>query len=169
MSLALNKIIERDPGTLGGTPVFAGTRVPFQNLIDCLEAGDSIDLFLYDFPTVAREQVVAVLEAAKENVPESPIHLRDGLPPPDLGPFDAIISNPPFHRGKTEAPDMIGSLVRGAPALLQPKGMLVFVAQKRLSLEGALRTSFREVAVLAESPTFRVWMGRRPRKVSGQV
>jgi len=68
MSLALDGIIERDPETLGGTPVFAGTRVPFQNLIDCLEAGDSIDLFLYDFPTVSREQVIAVLEAAKEKL-----------------------------------------------------------------------------------------------------
>ncbi len=48
--------------------MFAGTRVPFQNLIDCLEAGDSIDLFLYDFPTVSREQVIAVLEAAKEKL-----------------------------------------------------------------------------------------------------
>ena len=48
--------------------MFAGTRVPFQNLIDCLEAGDSIDLFLYDFPTVSREQVVSLLEAAKENL-----------------------------------------------------------------------------------------------------
>ena len=65
MKTSLDKIIARDPETLGGTPVFAGTRVPFQNLIACLEAGDSIDLFLYDFPTVSREQVVAVLEAAK--------------------------------------------------------------------------------------------------------
>lgn len=68
MNLALNKIIVSDPDTLGGTPVFAGTRVPFQNLIDCLEAGDSIDLFLYDFPTVSREQVIAVLESAKEKL-----------------------------------------------------------------------------------------------------
>jgi uncharacterized protein (DUF433 family) len=50
---------------LGGTPVFKGTRVPVQNLIECLEGGDSIDLFLYDFPTVSRSQVIAVLEAAK--------------------------------------------------------------------------------------------------------
>ena len=62
------KVIVSDPETLGGTPVFAGTRVPFQNLIDCLEEGDSIDLFLYDFPTVSREQVIAVLEAAKERL-----------------------------------------------------------------------------------------------------
>ncbi len=68
MSLALNRVIECDSETLGGTPVFAGTRVPFQNLIDCLEAGDSIDLFLYDFPTVSREQVIAVLETAKEKL-----------------------------------------------------------------------------------------------------
>jgi uncharacterized protein (DUF433 family) len=68
MSLEMNKIIVCDSATLGGTPVFSGTRVPFQNLIDCLEAGDSIDLFLYDFPTVSREQVIAVLEAAKEKL-----------------------------------------------------------------------------------------------------
>ena len=68
MNTSLNQIIARDPETLGGTPVFAGTRVPFRNLIDCLEAGDSIDLFLYDFPTVTREQVIAVLETAKERV-----------------------------------------------------------------------------------------------------
>ncbi|MDP6629567.1 MAG: DUF433 domain-containing protein [Kiritimatiellia bacterium] len=68
MDVILNKVIISDPGTLGGTPVFAGTRVPFQNLIACLEAGDSIDLFLYDFPTVSREQVIAVLETAKDKL-----------------------------------------------------------------------------------------------------
>jgi len=64
----LENIVTSSPEVMGGTPVFAGTRVPVQNLIDCLEAGDSIDLFLYDFPTVSREQVVAVLEAAKEDM-----------------------------------------------------------------------------------------------------
>jgi len=68
MNAPLDTIISRDPETLGGTPVFAGTRVPFQNLIACLEAGDSIDLFLYDFPTVSREQVIAALETAKERL-----------------------------------------------------------------------------------------------------
>ena len=71
MNSELNRIIVCDSGTLGGTPVFSGTRVPFQNLIDCLEAGDSIDLFLYDFPTVKREQVLAVLEAAKQEMLEA--------------------------------------------------------------------------------------------------
>ena len=60
------KIIHSDPGILGGTPVFVGTRVPVQNLIDCLEAGDSLDDFLNSFPTVTRDQVVAALEIARE-------------------------------------------------------------------------------------------------------
>jgi uncharacterized protein (DUF433 family) len=67
----LGTIVTSSAEILGGTPVFAGTRVPVQNLIDCLEAGDSIDLFLYDFPTVKREQVVAVLEAAKQEILET--------------------------------------------------------------------------------------------------
>ena len=60
------KIIHSDPGILGGMPVFVGTRVPVQNLIDCLEAGDSLDDFLKSFPTVTREQAVAALEIARE-------------------------------------------------------------------------------------------------------
>ena len=66
----LQQTVVCDPGILGGTPVFAGTRVPVQNLIACLEAGDSIDLFLYDFPSVTRDQVIAVLEAAKRDLLE---------------------------------------------------------------------------------------------------
>ena len=60
------KIIHSDPGILGGTPVFVGTRVPVQNIIDCLEAGDSLDDFLNSFPTVTRDQAVAALEIARE-------------------------------------------------------------------------------------------------------
>jgi uncharacterized protein (DUF433 family) len=50
---------------LGGTPVFAGTRVPVQTLLDYFEGGDSLDDFLIDFPSVTREHAIAVLEAAK--------------------------------------------------------------------------------------------------------
>ncbi len=50
---------------LGGAAVFAGTRVPVQTLIEYLEAGDSLDEFLADFPSVSREHAVAVLELAK--------------------------------------------------------------------------------------------------------
>lgn len=65
--MAVNKpVIHSDPEILGGTPVFVGTRVPFQTLVDYLEAGDSLDEFLDDFPTVSREMAVAALEQAKE-------------------------------------------------------------------------------------------------------
>jgi uncharacterized protein (DUF433 family) len=58
-------IIVKDPEILGGTPVFSGTRVPFQALLDYLEGGQTLAEFLEDFPTVTREQAVAALEAAK--------------------------------------------------------------------------------------------------------
>lgn len=59
------ELIESDAEKLGGTPVFLGTRVPVQNFFDYLEGGDSLDVFLDDFPTVSREQVVGVLELFK--------------------------------------------------------------------------------------------------------
>ncbi len=62
----MKNLITSSKNILGGTPVFTGTRVPFQTLIDYLEAGDSIEIFLDDFPTVSREQVIATLETAKE-------------------------------------------------------------------------------------------------------
>ena len=57
-------LIERNPEILGGTPVFAGTRVPVRILMEHLEAGDPLDVFLTDFPTVSRSQAVGVLERA---------------------------------------------------------------------------------------------------------
>jgi uncharacterized protein (DUF433 family) len=59
-------IVHSDPEILGGTPVFVGTRVPVKSLYDYLEAGDSLDEFLDSFPSVSREQAVAVLELARE-------------------------------------------------------------------------------------------------------
>ena len=64
-------VICRDPEVMGGTPVFGGTRVPVQTLIEYLEAGDSIDEFLEGFPTVTRAQVIAFLEEAREKLVES--------------------------------------------------------------------------------------------------
>ena len=61
----LKGIIHSDPKIMGGTPVFKGTRVPLQNLIDSLEGGESIDEFLEGYPSVRREQVIAVIEAGK--------------------------------------------------------------------------------------------------------
>ena len=61
-------VVHSDPDRLGGTPVFVGTRVPVQSLFDYLEAGDSLELFLDQFPSVQREQAVAALEFAREQV-----------------------------------------------------------------------------------------------------
>ncbi len=58
-------IITCSPDILGGTPVFTGTRVAVQTLLDYLEGGETIDDFLEGFPTVKREQVIAFLEEAK--------------------------------------------------------------------------------------------------------
>ena len=61
-------VISCSPDVMGGTPVFAGTRVPVQTLLDYLEAGDSIDDFLVGFPTVTREQIIRFLEQAKDRL-----------------------------------------------------------------------------------------------------
>ena len=61
-------IITSSPQVMSGTPVFAGTRVPVQTLLDYLKAGESIDDLLEGFPTVTREQVIAFLEAAEAQI-----------------------------------------------------------------------------------------------------
>jgi uncharacterized protein (DUF433 family) len=67
-NFASKKLIESDPEKMGGTPVFGGTRVPIKNLFDYLEAGDGLEVFLVDFPTVSREQVIAILELYKQKL-----------------------------------------------------------------------------------------------------
>jgi len=64
----LSDVFHRDPEIMGGTPLFTGTRVPVQNLVDYLEGGESIDEFLVGFPTVKRERVIGFIEAAKEKL-----------------------------------------------------------------------------------------------------
>ncbi len=66
--MKLDAVIHSDPQILGGTPVFVGTRVPVQGLFEHLEAGDSIEDFLEGFPSVKREQVIAVLEASRQRI-----------------------------------------------------------------------------------------------------
>jgi uncharacterized protein (DUF433 family) len=67
----LKGIVHTDPEIMGGTPVFVGTRVPLQNLVDYLEGGESIEDFLDGFPSVKREQVLSVIEAGKLAVLET--------------------------------------------------------------------------------------------------
>lgn len=66
--MKLESVIHSDPEILGGAPVFVGTRVPVQSLFDHLEAGDSIGDFLEGFPSVRREQVIAVLEESRRGL-----------------------------------------------------------------------------------------------------
>jgi uncharacterized protein (DUF433 family) len=61
-------VISSDPQIMGGTPVFSGTRVPVQTLLDYLESGESIDDFLDGFPSVSRQQVIDFLEQAKDRL-----------------------------------------------------------------------------------------------------
>ena len=63
-----SSVIVRDPEVMWGQPCFRGTRVPFKNLIDWLEAGDPLDKFLQDFPSVSREMAVQALEEAKDSL-----------------------------------------------------------------------------------------------------
>ena len=80
-------LINIGPDILGGTPVFAGTRVPIKNLFDCLEAGQRIDYFLDDFDGVQREQVLRVLTMSQqliENANESGGLTRRAGPRPNV-------------------------------------------------------------------------------------
>jgi len=66
--LPRDAVVVKDPKILGGTPVFRGTRVPFQALLDYLEGGHPSGEFLDDFPTVTREAAIAALELAKSSL-----------------------------------------------------------------------------------------------------
>ena len=63
-----DRIVNKDPDILGGTPVFMGTRVPIKAIFDYLENGDSLDEFLDDFPGVSRDQAIGILEIARNSV-----------------------------------------------------------------------------------------------------
>lgn len=64
----IKDLIEVDPEKMSGTPVFTGTRVPINHLFDYLKSGDSLEVFLKDFPTVTREQALGVIEVMCERL-----------------------------------------------------------------------------------------------------
>ena len=68
MAANSKSVIVQNPEILGGEPVFRGTRVPIKTLFDHLEAGDSLEVFLDDFPSVSRELAIAVLEEARASL-----------------------------------------------------------------------------------------------------
>ena len=75
-----NRVINIDPEILGGTPVFAGTRVPIKNLFDYLETGESIETFLDDFESVTKDQVVKILEMSQKLIETSTAILNENTP-----------------------------------------------------------------------------------------
>lgn len=79
MAMKIEELIERDPEKMSGAPVFPRTRVPIKHLFDCLESGDSLDSFLEQFPSVSRDQALAVLGASRETLLSAPTDTRARL------------------------------------------------------------------------------------------
>jgi len=77
--MKIEELIERNPGKMSGSPVFPGTRVPIKHLFDYLEGGESLEEFLDQFPTVGREQAVAVLSASRESLVNTPTSIQGRL------------------------------------------------------------------------------------------
>ncbi|MYJ40218.1 MAG: class I SAM-dependent methyltransferase, partial [Gemmatimonadetes bacterium] len=73
------------------------------------------------------------------------------------GPFDLIVSNPPIHIGKSQSLETVSALIRDAPEVLSPRGIMVLVAQRRLPIPALLERSFRSVRTVADRGPFRVW------------
>lgn len=83
MAQTAPEVIHSDPNILGGTPVFVGTRVPVNTLLDYLESGDSLDDFLVHFPSVSRTQTIAALELAKSMLVAHAHHALAAIQPGD--------------------------------------------------------------------------------------
>lgn len=103
------------------------------------------------------------LAAVERNVPGARRVLSEGWPATGGRDWDAVVSNPPFHRGKSESLVVVRELVRGAPARLSDDGRLTLVVQRRLSVGPELELAFRRVEVLGDRGVFRVWHAAGPR------
>ena len=111
---------------------------------------------LLDIDTVA-------LAAAEENVPAGRVLAADGIEAVGtVPPFDAVVSNPPYHRGKAETVEIVRRLVHGAALRLAPGGTLTMVVQRRLPVDTALGRAFGSVEAVADRGPFRVWRGAGP-------
>ncbi|MGD2069487.1 MAG: methyltransferase [Gemmatimonadota bacterium] len=103
------------------------------------------------------------LAAAAENVPAGVPVAGDGLGSVgEIPPFDAVVSNPPYHRGKDETVGIVRGLIRDARRRLAAEGSLTLVVQRRLPVETAMAAAFESVEVVADGGAFRVWRGTGP-------
>lgn len=119
-----------------------------------LESCNTCDVDLLDIDAFA-------IAAAHANVPRGTCILGglDEAP----GPYDVILSNPPYHAGKGQHLGVLNDLIDRGAGILTPSGELRFVVQRRLSVEDALAQRFRHVRRVADRGVFRVWSGSRPR------
>jgi 16S rRNA (guanine1207-N2)-methyltransferase len=101
------------------------------------------------------------LEAARENVPSARIILGAALEDAHGGPYDAILSNPPLHRGIAEDRALLDQLIADAPPHLAPSGVLQIVVQRRLALDRLLARHLGEATIVAQDERYRVWRARR--------
>jgi 16S rRNA (guanine1207-N2)-methyltransferase len=101
------------------------------------------------------------LEAARENVPGARLLLGAALADAGNAPYDAILSNPPLHKGLAEDHTQLEQLIAQAPAHLKPAGTLQIVVQRRVPLDRLLAEHLTHVSVVAETGRFRVWRATR--------
>lgn len=106
---------------------------------------------------------VISLAAAAHNVPGGTVVLGDGISAV-TGPFDLIASNPPIHAGRTRSLRTVEALVRAAPGVLAPGGIVMLVAQRGLPVARLLENAVGDVLTVGDRGPFRVWEARRPKK-----
>ena len=102
------------------------------------------------------------LEAVRRNVPGAPTFLSDGWGGMEGGAWDVIVSNPPWHAGKSETLGVMEELVSGAARRLARGGWLALVTQRRLPVESRLSDSFADVAIIGDGGGWRVWRAQSP-------
>jgi 16S rRNA (guanine1207-N2)-methyltransferase len=120
-------------------------------------AASDVDLTLLEIDAVAAK-------AAEANVPEARVVVGDGWVALGAGdPFDAVVANPPYHRGKAESLEAVAELVRGAAEGLGPEGVLRMVVQRRLPAAELLAHWAGPVSIVADRGAYRVWEARRER------
>ena len=108
----------------------------------------------------------AALACARENVedPRARFHWADATRFEPTAPLDAVVANPPFHRGRAGDPDVGKAFIAKAAAILKRSGRLWLVANRHLPYEAALRANFAELAELPAPPAYKIYAAAKPRR-----